>query len=195
MQQPAHGAPTKLTRISYVYRGISGISEKREIELAGRITAKQREALFDATRGERRLFIPEQVGLEHLGPYTDWDFPTEGDHCWHELTAVEVLPHMFRSVDPTVTPWEPLNPFIDKFVAAGREGWDDVTFGTETLSQQELARRGDAPKAGEASNNADARDVAPETLERLASEVFDTREPGQAPEGDLGRPESNRVGF
>ena len=70
-------------------------------------------------------FVPMQLGLEHLAVDTEWSFPTEIDHPWHELVGIEVTdrtPNMTQTVDE----------FVELFCSTE---WDDVTAWKEIVGE------------------------------------------------------------
>jgi len=125
---------SKLTGIHYMYRDASNYKQGRTVWLTGLITDEQKEAL-KRSLNDSGYFIPEQIGLPHLGKDSEavgWErFPTEDDHCWHELDVDEIEStehHPARIELPTEGTVE---EFVAKFTAIGPDGWDDATYGIE----------------------------------------------------------------
>ena len=100
------------TKISYMYRDASNYKAHREIVVEGELSLSEIEGVLED--GEN--FIPYQVGVEELQEELT-SFPSEDDHVWHELVAVEAT-----SNEPTeVISAEELKR---NFILAGEKGWD-----------------------------------------------------------------------
>lgn len=117
-----------LTALPYMYRDASNYKQHGTIWLTGLITDEQREAL-KASLEVGECFIPAQVGLQHLGEDSEWNFPAEDDHCFHELLVdeIEITPNNPRPDIATET----VEEFVAKMTAIGADGWDAAKYGIE----------------------------------------------------------------
>lgn len=119
-----------MTTISVLYRDGANYKSYGHIVVNGPVTDEQVMRLRATLDGD--AFIPEQVGMSHLGP-SGWDtFPDEDDHCWHEMgdmtgdgdgdadghlmgeygTAEELI-SLFEKVGPSG--WEPYDVCSDEW--------------------------------------------------------------------------------
>ena len=82
------------TRVIYLYRDGANNKQEDDPVLAGALTDVQKAAIFSACDEECR-FIASQVGLSDLQMrWRDrgYAFPTDDDHVWSELVALEDTP-------------------------------------------------------------------------------------------------------
>ena len=103
------------TKVTYLYRDGSNYKQWNEVIVSG---ALDPDAIAHCLR-EGDFFIPQAVGLPALQnrfATQGYDFPTEDDHVWHEIDAIE----------PTLEP-----PTLDasaveitqRFKDASERGW------------------------------------------------------------------------
>jgi len=103
------------TTFTYLYRDASNNKQWEDVVLAGQIEA-------DAIRAclwEGDFFIPQSVGLPPLQERfaaQGYEFPTEDDHCWHEVGGVE-LTEAAPTVAVTAT------ELSSRFSRCAADGW------------------------------------------------------------------------
>lgn len=107
------------TKISYLYRDASNYKITTGIILKGEITETQKKAIMDSL-DEGEYFIPEQIGLIHPMFSDGW---TEDDHCFCELNSDD-----FSICEDEPTEELSIEELVDRFVKAGKDGWDSVTY-------------------------------------------------------------------
>ena len=76
------------TKLSYLYRDASNYKQWHEIVFAGQPDVDA----IKASLWEGNFFIPEAIGLPALQERfaaQGFKFPTEDDHCWHEIVDIE----------------------------------------------------------------------------------------------------------
>lgn len=116
-----------VTVVPYMYRDADNYKVHGEIHLLGEITDEQRAALRDALH-EGEFFIPEQLWMRHLGRDMDWVFPTDSDHCFHELDPDEITSS--EVLDPPL-PDETVDSWVNRFIKASTDGWDAGRYGKD----------------------------------------------------------------
>lgn len=123
-----HGTnPKANTKIDYTYRDGANYKTDASLIFPGVITAEQikmiRENLMPD--GDEDNFLPRQVGLKPLCPWTDDDeYEDDIDHCIHTLVGITLVLDDAQEDDPIVD-------LANKFAAIGPQGWDMVKFGNE----------------------------------------------------------------
>lgn len=71
------------TKIEYMYRDTSNYKQYDEVIVAGQISWEEFSRYLDVNN----CFDSEQIGLPNLAKKFK-DYPTEDDHCYHELIAI-----------------------------------------------------------------------------------------------------------
>lgn len=108
------------TKISYLYRDASNYKQSEEVIVLGEYTADEKsdimDSLDDLTDGG---FIPQQVGLPALQERMV-DYPSEDDHCWHEIEEIELT-----NEEPTLQ--INIHELVKRFKEA-KGNWDDLTY-------------------------------------------------------------------
>lgn len=108
------------TAIDYMYRDASNYKLHHRRVFPGEITAAERDAI-GAYLDDDVCFIPVQLGWEHLGDDSGWNFPSEDDHPWHELTWIE--PTEAQPTEAQPTEYESIHEFVARFCAITK--WRD----------------------------------------------------------------------
>lgn len=85
------------TRLNYMYRDANNYKTWNSVVLSGTMTDEMFEEMKKCCEDGRKLFIPEQLGLELL---RDWS-TTEDDHPYAELLEYELVPDK-QTADMTV---------------------------------------------------------------------------------------------
>lgn len=121
------GNPNANTKIRYQYRDGANYKKYEEVILEGAITPDQikviSESFFKEFENDGHDFLPRQVGLSQLCPWTD-DESYDDD-----------IDHMIHTVDNISLVNEPANAnisvtdLVNKFAAAQADGWDIVKYG------------------------------------------------------------------
>jgi hypothetical protein len=115
------------TEIPYDYRDGDNYKVHGSFVLAGQLTPELRARLIASLHNwnwdglEYGQFIPQQLGYDHLGFTTDWPSFPDGygtDHTWHELWLRDVR-------GTSMSAFETVEEFVEKFEAAAAAGWDD----------------------------------------------------------------------
>lgn len=113
------------TKVSYMYRDASNYKEGHSEIFTGEITPEQeqliRDNLYDGDG-----FIPQQVGLEAL-QIRMMSFPSEDDHCWHELVE-------FTLTKQTSTRGKKISEFANRFKDII---WDEVKYAINVSDDDE----------------------------------------------------------
>ncbi len=122
------------TVIPYMYRDASNYQQVETFVLDGAITNAQKKRLaaaLDDSIGAGGGFIPEQIGVTHLGNNSDWKFPSEDDHCWHELDidSIEVVPDDDEEGGRVRVDFPTVEAFIATMEEARKSGWDVGQYG------------------------------------------------------------------
>jgi hypothetical protein len=104
-----------------MYRDASNYKQFGEAVVSGEYTADEKSAIMgcldDVTDGG---FIPQQVDLPALQERMT-GFPSEDDHCWHDLEEIELT-----NEEPTLQ--MTIRELVKKFEEAKEVGWDDLTY-------------------------------------------------------------------
>ena len=121
--------PTANTRITYQYRDASNWKDTNEVIFKGVITPEQIKMIEQSFLPdfEPSDFLPRQVGLRPLCPWTDSDnYDDDLDHMIHTLEFITI-------VDSPATDDQPVVDLANKFTAAIADGWDMVKYGNEHI--------------------------------------------------------------
>lgn len=119
--------PEANTQITYQYRCASNWKDTNKVVFKGVITPEQIKLIEQSFLPdfEPSDFLPRQVGLRPLCPWTDDDnYDDELDHMIHTLEYITI-------VDDPATETLPIVDLANKFAAAKADGWDMVKFGNE----------------------------------------------------------------
>lgn len=111
------------TLIPYLYRDGDNYKSTGVLLADGAITETQVAAMRDVLDVDDR-FIPAQLGLPHLGVGMI-GFPDDSDHTWHELGVDEITTSTDARPSEVIEVGD-ITVFVDRFVAAGAQGWDDT---------------------------------------------------------------------
>lgn len=122
---------TKVTVVPYMYRDANNFKAYGQVVLTGAITEAQLDAL-KASLEVDDTFIPEQIGMSHLG-YSEetWtSFPhDDDDHPFHELFVAEIT-----VTDEVAIPGAregTVDAFVKRFTDVGPDGWDAGKYALE----------------------------------------------------------------
>lgn len=115
------------TLVCYQYRCASNWKDTNEVIFKGVITPEQIQMIEQSFLPdfEPEDFLPRQVGLRPLCPWTDDEnYDDELDHMIHTLESI-------RIVDAPATDPLSIVDLANKFAAAKSDSWDMVKFGNE----------------------------------------------------------------
>lgn len=121
--------PAANSLVEYMYRDGANNKHSKEVIFKGVITPSQIKMINESFLPdfEPTDFLPRQVGLSPLCPWTDDDsYDDDLDHMIHTIETVKLV----------ITPAESEMPIVDlanKFAAAIADGWDMVKYGNEYI--------------------------------------------------------------
>lgn len=132
-----------------MYRDGSNYKTYGHIEVDGELDEAQRER-FAATLDDNggKSFIPEQLGMGHLG-HSGWSsFPSDDDHCWHEVQVddIEAVGDSYLG-DNCMATYSSADELLAVFEKAAGDGWDDLTYAI-VPDEDEDDGEDDGPYAG-----------------------------------------------
>lgn len=117
------------TLVEYTYRDAANYKKSKEVVFQGVITPFQIKVISESFLPgfEPSDFLPRQVGLDPLCPWTDDDsYDDDLDHMIHAIETIKIV------IDPADAQI-PIVDLANKFAAAIADGWDMVKFGNEYI--------------------------------------------------------------
>lgn len=115
-----------ITVVPVMYRDAANYKRCARIILDGAITGSQIDEVRQGL-DEGEFFVPEQLGMEHLGWSSGWSsYPCEDDHGWHEmnLSGIEVVPgHAGAFIEGVGTDVATVTQFLARIAAVAAAGW------------------------------------------------------------------------
>lgn len=177
----------KYTHIPVMYVDGDNYKARGDYVARGEITAEQKERLSASLGGhaDGNSFIPAQVGHDHMGS-NEWALRSDTDGPWHDMYLDEIEVNENPRGEGWAEDAGDIEDFVSKMEAAGKSGWDEVTYEPEYPGDEddEYEDEDDDYSYGPA-------EVAPAPAAALASP---TPSPA-APAGDQGRhPAGSRKG-
>ena len=126
-----------VTEVPVMYRDASNYKAFGSVTFPGTLNAGQRDRLRAALDGGE-YFIPEQLGLHHLGPEL-MGFPGEDDHAFHELDLEDVTetkgwaPYPGNPEEQHIEThgtyrYESAEAFVQAMEKAAADGWDAARY-------------------------------------------------------------------
>lgn len=127
------GVADLVTVVPVMYRDAANYKTYGRLILGGVMTGSQIATVRERL-DEGEYFVPEQLGMEHLGWSSGWgSFPCEDDHGWHEmdLEGIAVVPACPRRVvgafaDAVSAEVTTVPQFVARVCAAAAAGWQPV---------------------------------------------------------------------